>query len=135
MTAESSLKINGMFLEPVNRVLWRIITGKAIDAGPKLSMLTDHIRELFSMVERGTIAQVLQMTTSWGANLFKLLGMWNVIDVAHNFQGFMQSEMQQGTPDPDGNFIDRYLSDMQKASSSSRYDKAKSNTVSFSSVT
>ena len=34
MSGDGVVDINSIFLEPVNRVLWRIITGKPIEAGP-----------------------------------------------------------------------------------------------------
>jgi hypothetical protein len=39
---EEVIKINQLFLEPVNRVLWRMFTGNPVEAGPMMSLLADR---------------------------------------------------------------------------------------------
>jgi hypothetical protein len=65
LSDRQTIEINHTFLEPVNRVLWRIISGKPIESGPKLALLTYQIRTLFSMVERGPLLQIIQVSTKY----------------------------------------------------------------------
>ncbi len=53
--------VNNLYLEPVNRILWRMMTGKAIESGPQLSELTDSVRNLFRVVERTKMLYLIQV--------------------------------------------------------------------------
>lgn len=52
--------INGLFLELINKVVWRLVTGKAIERGPKLTDLKVRIREFFRGAERGRLTYIIQ---------------------------------------------------------------------------
>jgi hypothetical protein len=54
------LVINGLFLELVNRVLWRTVSGKTIDDNKKMEEFKISIRDLFRVAERGELIFLLQ---------------------------------------------------------------------------
>ena len=51
-----------MFMEPVNRVLWRVVTGKPIEE-QTAAILTEAIRESFRISERAGFTDLLQVRT------------------------------------------------------------------------
>ena len=53
------VEINNMFMDPVNRVLWRVVTGKPIEENTA-AILTDTIREAFRITERAGFTDLLQ---------------------------------------------------------------------------
>ena len=53
------IEINNMFMDPVNRVLWRVVTGKPIEENTA-AILTDTIREAFRVSERAGFTDLLQ---------------------------------------------------------------------------
>ena len=53
------IEINSIFMEPVNRVLWRVVTGKPIEE-KTAAILTDAIRESFRISERAGFTDLLQ---------------------------------------------------------------------------
>ena len=56
------IEINSMFMEPVNRVLWRVVTGKPIEE-QTAAILTEAIRESFRISERAGFTDLLQVRT------------------------------------------------------------------------
>ena len=54
-----AIEINSMFMDPVNRVLWRVVTGKPIEE-ETAAILTDAIRESFRISERAGFTDLLQ---------------------------------------------------------------------------
>lgn len=53
------IEINSIFMDPVNRVLWRVVTGKPIEE-QTAAILTDAIRESFRISERAGFTDLLQ---------------------------------------------------------------------------
>ena len=53
------IEINNLFMYPVNRVLWRVVTGKPIEENTA-AILTDIIREAFRITERAGFTDLLQ---------------------------------------------------------------------------
>ena len=67
-----AIEINSMFMDPVNRVLWRVVTGKPIEE-ETAAILTDAIRESFRISERAGFTDLLQERKYTVSNLLLLV--------------------------------------------------------------
>jgi len=115
------IEINNMFMEPVNRVLWRVVTGKTIEE-KTATILTDLIREVFRISERASFINLLQMTTTWCAPLFKKLGYNNtIIDMAVPFRNFMKGVVSSTSSHAEGNYIESHKDQIMKAKPGSSF--------------
>jgi len=110
----------GKFSEPTNRVLWRTVTGKPIE-DKIASWLNDVIRDVFRMAERAKLSHLLQMTTSFAAPISKALGLENIIDKKNNILDFLADEKARTLPDPEGNFMERFMVEAGKAAPGSSF--------------
>ena len=55
----SIIEVNGMFMYSANSVLWRIVTGRAVDPNTALG-LTSVIRYAMQVAERSKLVDILQ---------------------------------------------------------------------------
>ena len=55
------IPLSGLYLEMVNRVLWRTLSGRAIEDPTKMARLKYGIREIFRNLERGSLLILLQV--------------------------------------------------------------------------
>jgi len=115
------IEINSIFMDPVNRVLWRVVTGKPIEE-ETAAILTDAIRESFRISERAGFTDLLQMTTSWCAPLYKKLGYSDtILDKCLPVKNFVNEVIAGTSPHAEGNFLERHKEEIRKAKPGSSF--------------
>jgi cytochrome P450 len=116
------VEVNGLFLELVNRVLWRMFMGKTIERGPKLDMLKEKIRDTFRTAERSRVLHILQVYNYWAIELCKHLKWESILDIVNPIRDYLGKEVQAGTPDKESDsMIDRYLANQENAKKDSSF--------------
>jgi len=113
--------VPGLFLEMVNCVLWRVVTGRPVD-GAVRKVLTDNVRESMKMAE-GRPLQVLQICSFSFTKFCKMMGWPNLIDMLEPMKEIFRAELKQASLDNEGNFFEKFLTERQSAKPGTRYEQ------------
>ncbi len=122
-TRTKGLTINYIFMTAVNNVVCRIITGKrTLQSDPQLKVLTKNVWDFFRVMERGSILNVLQVNSWLISRLSQIFKVENLIDICEQMLNMFRQEVKEsGTADPDGNYIDRFLAEIESADPASSF--------------
>merc|ERR1711982_83230 len=114
--------VQKLFMEPINRVLWQVLTGKPTSKD-KSECLNNVIRYTFQLFERpDNILSFLQVMTSFGGPLVKKLGIeGNAIDNMKVVEAFITKEMEIYSPKAGGNYIEQHKEKTENAQPGSSF--------------
>ncbi len=112
--------INELFLNLINRVLWRMVTGRTVDRNV-FETLKNNIRDTFKNAERGGVPELLQVYNQLAIVLFYITRYRSVIDIVKPVRDFLKQEIKGGSPDKEGTYVDRFMAEADEARKGSRY--------------
>ena len=109
------VKIKGFFLRTVNSVVWRITTGTRTTQDKEVLELTDKMVEYLKSINPGSLFCLLQLYSSTFTRLCLFLNVpQTLVKRSRGFINLLTKQIGEQTADSNGNFIERYLAEIQK---------------------
>ncbi len=113
---QKAMKNNGKvsmtrgFSPATNNVMWRIVSGRQTrQDDQELVDIMETCQDIFMFFETDSPLKVLQLNSFWFSKMCRWAGVKkNVFDVSGQLRKRLWKEAEEGVPDPNGSFIDRY---------------------------
>ena len=116
---------HGLFLNAANNVIWRVISGlKHSQTDPKVQSLTSAIRKSMDALDGRNLLSVLMMYSPRLCRLLRFSGLPSFIDRFDPLSVFILEAISQARPDKQGNYGDRFLSQMETNKSAGKTNSA-----------